>query len=194
MRTLPAPVALLVLIGCALPQSSVEAQPPDATKFVPFSYYRSGNGFGCVAPGSSTGNPWVCNRIGALVVRSPLEEATRILGPPARSIRRDAEKTDHLFPRGPAGYVVATAARGVIVGLQVTGSGPLPDWTFSGIGLGTTSGALRARLGEPIRTSAVAPEGSGLWKDGAELWSYPPWSFDFEIAHDRVISIRVGLD
>ena len=193
VRIRPALVALLVLIGCLHPRASSEAQPPAPAKFTPFNYYRAGNGFACVTPTPSADKPWVCDRIGALVIRTSLDDATRLLGPATRIIPRSTGETDYIFIIGPDDYIAVTAVRGEIVALQVTGPSPLPNWTFSGVGLGMSAGALRARLGDPHDLSAIAPEGDGLWKDGAVLWTYSPWTFSFEVARDRVISIHVGL-
>jgi len=92
------------------------------------------------------------------------------LPPPSQTLPQgNATVTVHLL--GGTAYVAATVVAGKIAALQVTGT---------------------SRLGPPFLREPIPRRGTGLWRDGGELWSYGNWPFSFEVSNGRVISIRLA--
>lgn len=181
-----------LLLACPAQAASPTTGAPAGDRVME-QYYRNGAGFACVSA-SADPKSQPCNHIGALHTGRPAATLDRQLGSPAKVLVRVDGGEDRLYPFGAKGYIAATVAKGTIVALQATGPGPLPDWTFSGIGLGTSAADLSKRFGSPMKSERIPPSGNRLWRNGAEQWSYAPWSFSFEIADGKVISIRVGID
>ncbi len=182
----------------------VAASPTMPTDPLPH-FMRAGAGFGCVMTAADhermkeRGDISVdipCQRIGPLFVEMPR----------ARNAGKSLWLTGCKSPNIPAGaaykvyglksnesgalvtYVVVTYADNNLVDtIQVTGAPWSANWKFSGIGLGDTQDALLARFGEPKqkRTSD---------DPGAEVWSYLPWVFSFEVKNGVVSSIKVAVD
>lgn len=188
------PLWAILLYACSCLPAGAAGETKPHPNGAPFQYYQAGAGFACVVPRGATTEESTCNRVGPLKVLMPVADLVQRFGVPAKKIPRDRSSTDYIYMVSEHNYVAVTIEDGRVVALQVTGPGPLPNWTFSGVSLGMTANALQARLGEPKGKKKLASEGRGLWKYGAVLWSYEPWSFTFEVAQDRVISIRVGID
>src|SRR5882724_8593004 len=82
-------------------------------------------------------------------------------------------------------YVVMTFAQdGTADSIQLTGR-PWPDsWQFSGLTLGNSEDALRARLGEALETEPS--------DEATLIWAYRPWTFSFEVHDNKISSIRAA--
>ncbi|NEX94861.1 hypothetical protein [Caulobacter sp. 17J65-9] len=165
-----------------------------AEKLTTDQFVRAGAGFACisaVAPGDGAEIP--CLRMGPLGVGMARAEAEAVLGAPFTSVQDRGDETfihplawrDVPGGKELAAYVaLAYDADGRVKVLQVSGVPIAQDWAFSKVRLGETEAAAIAALGEPFAREPVPDT-------GAQLWTYGPWPFSFEVLDGRVVSIRL---
>ncbi|MFC1620600.1 tetratricopeptide repeat protein [Candidatus Neomarinimicrobiota bacterium] len=87
------------------------------------------------------------------------------------------------FKKYPS-YLVLTHLEGIVKAIQISGFQTDEPYSFSTIRLGLSKRYLKKVLGPP---ASVAP----VEEITADLWSYEPYPFDFEIIKGVVFSIRV---
>lgn len=159
------------------------------------AWQRAGAGFGCkVVPPRQLSQEQLlavmaraCLRLGPLVIGDAAETARSALGPPHRTLKQPQGRVAWIYfigQREHYPYFVVTVAADKIVALQVTGETAAPGYDFSHVALGASADDLVSVFGQPGHF-----EPSEL-KD-AELWTYGPHPFSFELKGGRVISIRV---
>ncbi len=112
------------------------------------------------------------------------------LGKPAQTESDINGNTSYIFPMAPGKdppFMMVTVSHERIAGLQISGhGGPELDFLkFNRIKLGDNSSIIKENLGDPFRVQPSAEPGS-------ELWSYLPWSFQFEVTDAKVTSIRIS--
>lgn len=86
---------------------------------------------------------------------------------------------------GAQPYLVVTLDGKRIAAVQISGPAPIPDLEFNHITLGMPVAKLVERFGKPFAQTPVST-------NGADLWSYRPWPFSFEVKDDIVTSIRIA--
>ena len=164
-------------------------------------FERAGNGFAChvdKGDGEKTAAMhWqadqACMRIGPLYVGMARTDLEKILGAPATMVVEDGhENFAYIVNRGDSDFVATYAV--VIYGddatttsIQLTGKAFPNPWFFSGLTLGNSEDALRARLGAPLHIEQ---------SDEAEtlVWGYQPWTFSVEVHDKEISSIRVWIE
>jgi hypothetical protein len=196
-------LAMLGLLG--LPAAGAE-DPPNDRLPAPIDpgfrghFERAGAGFGCVIPPQpgvtgarvAEAGDLPCLFVGPLSLGGEAAMPARLLGSPNQSLAgpNGAEAQVFFFRRAAdSPYLVASIWHGRIVALQLTG--PIAtveqvpaEFSFNRLRLGATTDTVRAVLG-PAKHVVPVPTIE------AELWSYSPWTFSFEMTEQRVSSIRI---
>ena len=191
MRRLPIfAVLLLALCGASAAADFGDPLP---------RYERDGNGFACRMNKAdfvaTTALHWdvdqPCMRIGPLYVGMPRADFEKILGSPDQDVTANGrENFVYVVHRNHVQEVktfvaVTFAQDGTADSIQLTGQ-PWPNaWQFSGLTLGNSDDALRARLGDALK---IEPSDEA----GTLIWAYRPWTFSFEVHDKRISSIRAA--
>lgn len=197
--------AAMVALTVAAPAASSEALASTGATAIVGKFKRSGAGLACVfmlKDGVTMddvdvlGADGPCMRTGPVVLGLPRKEAEALLGRPLTTIE-DRGDAVFIYPLTWSGApeasdllayaAVAYDTKDQVKLLQLSGekAPSAGDWAFSAVRLGDPDTAVLASLGEPFSRSPVAD-------NGAELWSYSPWAFSFEIKNGKVTSIRLS--
>jgi hypothetical protein len=172
-----------------------QAHGADAFRDVRGEWKRAGGGFACIAKMPQQLTPAeveglitrTCLHLGPLVIGDDASRATAAFGPPHRTLKQPGGRAAWAYfigQRDHYPYFVVTVEAKKVVALQVTGETAVRGYDFNHVALGTSSDDLLQVFGQPSHF-----EPSEL-KD-AELWTYGPHPFSFEIKGGRVISIRI---
>lgn len=175
--------------------------PPPADTGVRGVFVRQGNAFVCnidkspvKLQGELPAKDQPCLYIGpdaehSFAIGGEAVPLLQRLGKPAQTESDINGNTSFIFPmalgKDPP-FMLVMVSHERIAALQISGhGGPELDFLkFSGIKLGDNSSIIKENLGDPFK---VQPSG----EPGAELWSYLPWSFQFEVTDAKVTSIRI---
>jgi hypothetical protein len=182
----------------AVAQSAVTAaQAPsaDTLRDVRGEWKRAGAGFACAAKMPQQLTPAqlealitrTCLHLGPLVIGDAADRAIAALGQPHRTLNQPKGRVAWIYFLGQRDhypYFIVTVETNKVVALQVTGETAAPGYDFNHVTLGASADDLLQVFGQPSHF-----EPSEL-KD-AELWTYPPHPFSFELKSGRVISIRI---
>ncbi len=112
------------------------------------------------------------------------------LGKPAQTESDINGNTSFIFPMAPGQdppFMLVMVSHERIAALQISGhGGPELDFLkFNRIKLGDNSSIIKENLGDPFKVQPGK-------ETGTEMWSYLPWSFQFEITDAKVTSIRIS--
>jgi len=188
-------VALASLNACASPSGAPapgQLRQHETDERLHGEFQRAGAGFACDVPAPLTPQQAErlkeenCLWLGRLSVGQQAAVLEPLLGQPDRLIPQQKGAVAQVyFSKAATGYLVATVVENRIAALQVTGEQPFGDWSFNRVTLGMTLSQLQEIMGVPMSKTNVPDI-------GAELWSYTPFPFSFEIKGGRVISIRIA--
>jgi hypothetical protein len=189
-------VAIIFLTALIVQKIAFAADqaPSSPQQLLHGTYKRTGAGFACAVDGTTATldqvsrlGESVCLWIGNLAIGETASVLQQMFGNPDQLIHQPNGSISQVyFLRETRGtYLVVTTMEGRIVALQISGNGPLDKWRFGETALGMPKADLIRTLGNPHKTEHLSD-------NGADLLSYAPFPFSFEVANDRVSSIRIA--
>jgi hypothetical protein len=210
-RLIPTAVALVLMAACLLGRDAAHAQTSKAPSARPNDakpkaqqgeepelrgeWRRAGAGFACTVKSRQQIPPEKIPEVlpGACLYLGPFgigKSATTVkarLGEPHRTVPQQSGAVAWMYFLEAAGrhpHLAVTVREDRIIALQLTGSVAAKSYGFNSIDLGASTETL-------IKVFGPAQHLNPSSQTGADLWSYGPWPFSFEITNDRVSSIRI---